>query len=182
MTGVIVDGGHLLASASRSLGLGARRRSGRFDLVALLDAVLALLPSGPLRPVWIDGAVVSGRDELLTLEGDGRVDVRRVPVRGGRQRGAEVAVLQAVHALAREEASELYLVGDPRRHEAAVHAAEASGTSVTFVGVAYGEPSPAARRIWLRRSEVEACVADRSALEVRRRSGYRPPRLLPPSG
>lgn len=182
---MLVDAGHLLAAAGRCTGLGAPRRQGRFSLPCLLGRIVALLPEAERPPdvLWFDGAAGERGTDLEELLERRSVDLEEVPVRGGRQRGLEALVLRAV-LRPDLRGRRLYLVADPRRHATAVLEARRAGSRVTFIGVAYGEASPASDRVWLRRAEVEACVVDPTPSGTARRhgSGYRAPAVLRGTG
>lgn len=174
---LLVDGAHLLACAGRCIGRGARARDA-FDQPALLAQIRVLLPAEhrAASTTWFDGAVTAALAPGTRPED---VELVLVPVQGGRQRGLEVAVLRATLDCIEQDVEHVYLVGDPLRHEQARQLLLSSGTALVDIGVSYGEPTPLARRWWLRRPEVERCALGGTAVGTRKDPrAYRPPRLV----
>lgn len=141
----------------RCAGLGPARTAGTFDTPTVLRQLQALVPSTwSLETIrWYDGAPFPEEPpELSALRSHPGVTLVVLPLRGGRQRHVEAAVLRdALDVVAHTGIERLYLAGDPRRHALTVQSARDSGCDIEIIGVSDGEQTPG-DRIWLRRPEV----------------------------
>ncbi len=181
---LLVDGGHVLAAAGRAIGSGASRTAGAFDLPRLVSAMRALIPTTVdlTQIVWYDGVPPNGEPrELHDLRERSAASVVALPMRGGRQRHIEAAVLRdALEAVDRRDHRRLYLAADPRRHALAIQTVQESGCDVVLIGVSDGERTPA-ERIWLRRPDLLRAVARDGGTRAALRPGapaYQRPAVL----
>lgn len=171
---LMIDGGHVLSAAGRATGVGGRRCAGAFDVPKLISGLRALIPAAAdlVGTFWYDGVPPAGesRDLREVRERSPATTVVALPMRGGRQRHVEAAMLRdASDAVSRQGVRCLYLAADPRRHSVTVQTVQDAGCDVVLMGVSDGERTPA-ERIWLRRPEVLRALSS----EVRRPPGSRP--------